>query len=325
MKKILKRIIILSSAFLLILFSCNKEESLEGNNLVSQYELDKSIVQINTTNAATGFQSVFTTITEDSTEMAHLCQAFVEDARFFPDGSGYFFIETIEDAWVVAHANLDLIGTSRIDIQDIYGKYFIQDLVSTVKHIGFGFVEYYRRNLVTDETERKLSFVIGIPVASWFIGTGFYGDPEENYYEPIDANKQIIDEVTTTIAKGLGGIFENIYTDPSDRIEFCREFINHIRFFDDQSGYFFIYDSDCINIAHGIQKNLQGQDLTEYQDPQGNYVIQGLLAIVQNDGEGFYEYYWNNPVSSQQESKIAFVIKIPGTDFFIGSGIYVDN
>lgn len=295
----------------------------EGNDLVSQYELDKSIVQINTTNIATGFQAAFNSIVEDTTERAHLCQAFVEDARFFPDESGYFFIETIEDASVIAHANPDLIGTSRIDVQDIYGKYFIRDLVSTVKHIGYGFVEYYRRNLVTNETERKLSFVTGIPAASWFIGAGFYGDPEKNYYEPVDANKQIIEEVTTTIAYGLGGIFENIYTDPSDRIEFCRKFIDYIRFFDDQSGYFFIYDSDCMNIAHGIQKDLQGQDLTEYQDPNGNFVIQGLLEIVENDGKGFYEYYWNNPATRQQEPKMAFVIGIPGTDYFIGSGIYL--
>ena len=315
----------MSSAFLFVLYSCEKEENDEGNDLVSQYELDKSIVQINTTNAATGFQAVFTSLVVDSTERAQLCQAFVNDARFFPDQSGYFFVETIQDAWVVAHANPDLNGTSRIDIQDIYGKYFIRDIVSTVKHIGYGFVEYYRRNLVTDKTDRKLSFVIGIPAVSWFIGTGFYGDPEKNYYEPVDASKKIIEEVTTTIAFGMGGIFENIYTESSDRIEFCRKFIDHIRFFDDQSGYFFIYDSNYINIAHGIQKNLQGQNLEDYQDPAGNFVIQGLLEIVSNEGNGFYEYVWNNPVSSQQEPKIAFVIEIPNTDYFIGSGIYVNN
>ena len=234
------RIIVVFMILSSFIVSCDKEENHEGINDVSQYELDKSIVQVNTTNTATGLQAIFNTIAEDSIDRAKISQAFVNKARFFSDESGYFFIETLDDAWVVAHANPNLIGTSRIDIQDIYGKYFIRDIVSTVKNIGHGFVEYYRRNLVNDEVERKLSYVIGIPAASWFIGTGFYGDPEQNYYTAIEADKLIIEEVCKTTAKGLGGIFESLITDTNDRIEFCRKYIDFIRFFDDQSGYFFI-------------------------------------------------------------------------------------
>ena len=293
--------------------------------MVSQYELDKAIVQTNTTNVATGLNEIFSIMITDSTERAHLCQAFVYDALFYDDESGYFFIETLDDAWVVAHVNPDLIGTCRIDIQDIYGKYFIQELVSTVQYIGYGFVEYFRSNPANGETERKLSFVTGIPSADLFIGTGFYGDPPEKYYEKLEANKIITETMVITMAKGIGGIFENYYSDSLQRVEFCRNFIKHIRFFDDQSGYFFICDLDSYNVAHGTQPDFQGQNLYDLQDSHGNYIIRDMAEIAINNNSGFYEYFWDNPSTGNEETKQSFVMKIPGIDYFIGSGVYLGN
>ncbi|NQU32606.1 MAG: cache domain-containing protein [Bacteroidetes bacterium] len=125
------------------------------------------------------------------------------------------------------------------------------------------------------------------------------------------------------MAQGLGGGKETM-TDSLDYVNLCREFIDHIRFFDDQSGYFFIYDFNCINVAHGTQKNLQGQNLYNYQDSQGNYVIRGLVDIVKNHGNGVYTYYWNNPVTGKDEIKNSYVIKIPHTNYFIGARYYLN-
>jgi len=125
------------------------------------------------------------------------------------------------------------------------------------------------------------------------------------------------------MAEGISGGFE-IIPDSMSKVEFCREFIDHIRFFDNQSGYFFIYDFSCVNVAHGTQKSLQGQDLYNYQDSHGNYVIRDLVNIAKLSGSGYYDYYWNNPVSGNEEPKKAYVYKIPGIDYFIGSGVYLE-
>lgn len=321
-----KVLFILSVLFSILFFSsCKKETIVNNYDMVSQYELDKAIVQTNTTNVATGLNDIFSIMITDSTERAHICQDFVNDALFYDDESGYFFIETMDDAWVVAHVNPDLIGTCRINIQDIYGKYFIQELVSTVKYIGYGFVEYFRSNPANGETERKLSFVTGIPSAELFIGTGFYGDPPEKYYEKLEANKTITETMVKTMAKGIGGIFENYYSDSLERVEFCRNFVRHIRYCDNQSGYFFIYDFNGYNVALAPQPELEGQYLYDYQDSHGNYVIRDLIQIAKDNNSGFYEYYWNNPSTANEELKQSFVIKIPGIDYFIGSGVYLGN
>ncbi|NQV03201.1 MAG: cache domain-containing protein [Bacteroidia bacterium] len=291
---------------------------------VSQYTLDKSIVEVNTTNVATGFETVFQSMISDSSQRAHFCQAFVEPVRFFNDKSGYFYLESYR-AWMVAHATKpNLIGTYRMDVQDANGKFYVKEMVNTVIYIGYGFVEYYFENPATGTTERKLGFVKSIPAAEFFIGSGFYGDPPDVYYEVSEAMLAVAEEATTTMAQGIGGVFASYYADTNDRVTFCRKMIDYIRFFDDQSGYFFIYDFNCVNVAHGIQKNLQGQNLYDYQDSRGNYVIRELVALAKSPtGEGYYEYWWNNPVSGQEEPKLAYVMKIPGIDYFIGSGIYL--
>lgn len=320
------KLILVITLLILMVFitSCKKETIISNYDLVSQYELNKAVVQANTTNVATGLNNVFNTMINDSADRAHLCQAFVDDALFYDDESGYFFIETM-DAWVIAHINHDIIGTNRMDVQDIYGKYFVEELVSTVEHIGYGFVEYYRSNPVNGEIQQKLSFVTGIPAADYFIGTGFYGDPPEKYYENIEANKIITQTLVKTMANGIGGIFENYYSDSIQQIEFCRNFVRHIRYSDNQSGYFFIYDFNGFNIALAPQPELEGQNLLDYQDSHGNYVIRDLIQIAKDENDGFYEYYWNNPATGNEELKQSYVMKIPGIDYFIGSGVYLDN
>lgn len=292
--------------------------------LITQYQLDKKIVEINTTNVSTGLESVFKEKITDSTERAHLSQVFVDSARFYNDKSGYFFIETLNDAWVVAHINHDLIGTSRIDIQDENGKYFIKEMVETVKFSGYGFVEYHRKNPASNEIERKMSFVTSIKSPNWFIGTGFYGNPPEIYYDNYEANTEIVRISTETLSSGIGSVIENYYSTSEEAVEFCRTFVDHIRYYDDGSGYFFIVDLDGVCIANGIAPEDEGQDISDLQDSHGNYFIQDMIFVVSNQTKGTIEYYWTNPITGEDELKSTYVTLIPGTNYFIGSGFYVD-
>ncbi len=315
----------LALAGLTTFYSCNCDECPPTPSIqVSQYTLDKTIVQTNTTNVATGFETVFSDLIPDSINRAKFSQAFVDAARFYSDKSGYFFVETLDSfAWCVAHINHDLIGTSRAGAQDQNGKFFIKEIVETVRYSGSGFVEYYKLNPATQKKERKLSFVTNIPSAQWYIGTGFYGDPPENYYDPIDAQKIVLLEVTSTMSNGIDGIFKNIYTTTEEQIAFCQDFLDHIRFFDDGSGYFFINDFDGINIAHGADASHQGQNDYDLQDTHGAYIIRDMIDIAKNEGSGYYQYFWNNPATGKEETKITYVSKIPDTEYFIAAGFYV--
>ncbi len=121
-------------------------------------------------------------------------------------------------------------------------------------------------------------------------------------------------------AQGLGGILQG--KEIQMQTELCRQFITPIRFFEDESGYFYIYDKQDKNIAHATQPDKHDQDLFNYQDSQGNYLIQALIKAAEQGG-GFVDFWWDNPITMIEEKKLGYAKAIPGTDFLIGSGIYV--
>jgi signal transduction histidine kinase len=137
-----------------------------------------------------------------------------------------------------------------------------------------------------------------------------------------ESNSRVAVAAVHVAAAGLGEILEGM--DETQQIETIRAFIDPIRFFDDESGYFYVYNFDCVNIAHAVDKTLPGQNLSDYQDMRGLYVIRELSQAAQ-DGSGFVTYYWPHPETQQEQQKVGYVETITGTDYFIGTGYYPDT
>jgi signal transduction histidine kinase len=138
-----------------------------------------------------------------------------------------------------------------------------------------------------------------------------------------ESNSRVVKASVHVAAVGLGEILKNI-TDENQRIDVIRKFIDPIRFFNDKSGYFYVYYYNCVNVAHAIDKTLPGKDLTDYQDMKGLYVIQELSKTAKAGG-GFVTFYWPHPQTKEEQRKIGYVEPIPGTDYFIGTGYYPDT
>jgi len=124
-----------------------------------------------------------------------------------------------------------------------------------------------------------------------------------------------------TAAVGLGAVVEDV-TEVEARLDIIRKFIDPVRFFADQSGYFYVYNFDCVNVAHATQKGLVGKNLFDHKDSRGKFDIQELSATAKKGG-GFVEYYWVKPGSEGEFKKLGYVEPISGTDYFIGTGIYL--
>jgi signal transduction histidine kinase len=137
-----------------------------------------------------------------------------------------------------------------------------------------------------------------------------------------DSNSRVVKAAVHVAAAGLGESLKDL-TDEARRIEVVRTFIDPIRFFNDQSGYFYVYYFNCVNVAHAIDKTLPGKDLTDYQDMKGLYVIQELSKTAKAGG-GYVTFYWPHPQTKEEQRKIGYVEPIPGTDYFIGAGYYPD-
>lgn len=137
----------------------------------------------------------------------------------------------------------------------------------------------------------------------------------------VDNNKFRIQTATHTAALSLSSSLTALETD-SQRFDAIREAIKDTRFETDNSGYYFVYQG-TVNRVHPISPKLEGKDLNGMQDKNGIYPVRQLYQAAQNGG-GFVDFMWKKPGKGQVQ-KLGYAEMIPGTDIWIGTGIYVDN
>lgn len=90
------------------------------------------------------------------------------------------------------------------------------------------------------------------------------------------------------------------------------------------AGYFFIYDSQGKNLFHAVMPNLEGQNKIDMTDPRGTKIIVGLLDAAKN-GDGNFSFYFEKPNTKEQIEKLGYSMMIPGTDWMLGTGAYIDD
>jgi signal transduction histidine kinase len=146
------------------------------------------------------------------------------------------------------------------------------------------------------------------------------------YTQDCQCNKEAVVSAVKTAAMGLGITLKDV-SDENEKNAIIKKFVTAVRFLGDGSGYFYVYNYKCVNIAHP-DKTFDGKNLYDLQDTKGKYVIRELSETAKNGG-GFVVFYWKKPqeggqsfTDSQEVKKFGYVEPVPGTDYFIGSGSY---
>jgi cytochrome c len=65
-----------------------------------------------------------------------------------------------------------------------------------------------------------------------------------------------------------------------------------------------------------------GQNVINLRDADGRSLIQDIVKVARENGEGWTEYRWINPVSNKVEMKLTYVKRIADKDIAASIGIY---
>ncbi len=135
-------------------------------------------------------------------------------------------------------------------------------------------------------------------------------------------NKDKLQTITHAMAHTLSQAIRE-QEDPERKTETIRRLLDQLRFEPDKSGYFFV-NRGTISIAQPAVKALQGTDTGSIKDKNGVLLIKEMDKQA-HAGGGFVEYVWKKPGSEGEVPKLSYAEMIPGTDMWIGTGIYTDN
>ena len=109
-------------------------------------------------------------------------------------------------------------------------------------------------------------------------------------------------------------------------VKHMKEAIETLRF-SNGKGYFFIYDLEGKNILHPTHKEREGKNFFNVKDINGNFIVQESIKIAKSkEKEGFQKWFFPESTnSSKEKEKIGFIKKFEAYDWFIGSGIYIQD
>ncbi|WP_409423723.1 methyl-accepting chemotaxis protein [Pseudoalteromonas sp. RW-H-Ap-1] len=92
-----------------------------------------------------------------------------------------------------------------------------------------------------------------------------------------------------------------------------------------EDGYYFIYDTNGISVFHALLGDaIEGQNKIGMTDPNGKKIIVGLLEQARKGG-GSFTYHFQKPNTTGLVEKIGYAAMIPGTNWMIGTGTYMDD
>ncbi len=104
--------------------------------------------------------------------------------------------------------------------------------------------------------------------------------------------------------------------------ERAKGLVRDVRFGED--GYFFVYQYDGTNLVLGPKPELEGENLLDLADADGNLLVADLIDVAKAGG-GTYEYLWDKPSTGTVEPKLAYAGAVPDWEWMIGTGIYIDD
>ncbi len=125
----------------------------------------------------------------------------------------------------------------------------------------------------------------------------------------------------------INDIYFDHITYPKDKIVArIKEELRGIRFFDNKSGYYFIYDKHGKVILLPIKPSLEGKNLWNYKDIKGKYIIRDFVYKLKNHPHGiFEEWYYYRPGTNIIEKKLGYISYYKPLNLIVGTAVYYNS
>jgi methyl-accepting chemotaxis protein len=99
---------------------------------------------------------------------------------------------------------------------------------------------------------------------------------------------------------------------------------DELRFFNDKSGYIFVYQHDGTNVLLPTNKSLKGKNMIDLKDANGKFLIKELIETARKGG-GVVRYEFPKVKDGAPFPKFAYSVSFEPYQWMLGTGVYVDS
>lgn len=104
------------------------------------------------------------------------------------------------------------------------------------------------------------------------------------------------------------------------------EQIRNLRYGPEKKDYFWINDKIPRMVMHPYRTDLEGRDVSKFQDPRGKRLFMEFVRVVEASGAGYVDYMWQwKDAPAKIVPKLSYVKGFEPWHWIIGTGIYIDD
>lgn len=97
-----------------------------------------------------------------------------------------------------------------------------------------------------------------------------------------------------------------------------------IRFFDDKTGYIYIYKQDGTNVMLPTSPKKEGTSLINVKDANGVYFVKELIEVA-NKGGGLVKFIFPKKAGQPPLPKLGYAVGFKPFNWMLGTGVYIDS
>lgn len=173
--------------------------------------------------------------------------------------------------------------------------------------------------------QARLSFVILVGVLASALVISVFS-LSALYQETLKQRKASVQYVVESAISQVNSLYEQIQKEGKSEEDAKQEalfVLRNLRY--EGENYVWINDLGPKMVMHPFKKEMEGQDLTNYQDPNGKRLFVEMVRVCQEKGEGYVDYVWPKPGSDQPVPKVSYVKLFKPWGWIVGSGVYTDD
>lgn len=144
----------------------------------------------------------------------------------------------------------------------------------------------------------------------------------------LDHKKETIHELAGSIIHTLSKLHAEAGSSPEAQEQAkiqARELIRAIRYGDANKNYFWINDDEMRMVMHPYRPDLEGSDLSDFEDMKGKKIFREFLSAT-DQGGGYVSYHWQwHDQQEHLQEKVAYVREFAPWGWIVGTGFYLND
>jgi len=161
--------------------------------------------------------------------------------------------------------------------------------------------------------------VLGQVLVCWLVLSGL----KQSILEEKRLSTLYLSQVAVAVVNNFHNKVASGELDESKAKELALAELKSIRY--KENDYYFVIDQQVTMLMHPFRPDLDGKDVADFKDKQGEPLFQNMADGVVDDGSHSVFYNWPKPGATEEVPKVSHVELFKPWGWIVGTGIYIDD